>query len=158
MKSTVKQMAAIFLLAAMVCALFCGCSPNTPAPEETMWTFQMAFNNFDLEGMLNCIDSQWADQVNALLSYSVGEHGITVGTFTQILKSMMPFLPVISGGSFQSDELPKIELTVLKTDIDGDSAVVICSGIFSCGDFSEPFAAKAEMRLEDGKWVICGIG
>lgn len=158
MKSKIKQTSAIFLLVAMVCTLLCGCAPNTPDPRETMMTFQTAFNSFDLEGMLNCIDSQWADQVNALLSYTVGENGIAVGTFTQGLKSMMPFLSIISGGSLRVEDLPKIDLTILKANVDGNTAAVMCSGIFSCGDLSEPFAATVEMKLENGNWVICGIG
>lgn len=121
-------------------------------------TFQTAFNSFDLEGMLNCIDSQWADQVNALLSYMVGENGIAAGTFTQGLKLMMPFLPIISGGSLRVEDLPKIDLTVLKVNIDGDTAAVMCAGIFFYGDLSEPFAATVEMKLENGNWVICGVG
>lgn len=118
----------------------------------------MTFNNFDMEGMLRCIDSKWADQINTFLSYTVGKNGVAVGTYVQILKTMMPFLPIVSGGNLKADDFPQVELTVLRTNIDGNSAEVMLSGIFSCGEMSEPFSATVKMKLEDEIWVICGIG
>ena len=124
-----KKLAALFLLAAVVCSLFAGCSDKSPKPEDTIEMLEKSINNFDVDGIMACIDEDWASQVDKVLSFSVGEKGMSIGSY----------------------------ITLLKTDITDETAVVALSGILVWGEFTKPFAATVDMELQNETWVVCSI-
>lgn len=158
MQSTIiKKMAALFLIAAVLCSLFAGCAEKKPQPEDTISLLQDAINKFDVDGLLQCIDSEWASQIESLLALTAGEDGISVGAFITLVKTVMPILPFVSDGAINPDDFPEVEFTVLKTDISDDTATVALSGILTWGEYTKPFAATVDMKLENDAWVVCGV-
>ena len=158
MQSTIiKKIAALFLIAAVMCSLFAGCAEKNPQPEDTISLLQVAINKFDVDGFLQCIDSEWATQVESLLALTVGEDGISVGSFITLVKTVMPILPFVTDGAINPDDLPEVEFTVLKTDISDKTAIVALSGILTWGEYTKPFAATVDMKLENDVWVVCGV-
>lgn len=158
MQSTMTKKAVTFFLAvAMLCFLFVRCTDNKPQPEDTIFLLQDAINDFDVEGILKCIDSEWADQVESLLSLTVGEDGISVGDFITLVKTIIPILPFVSDGTINPDDLPEVEFSVLKTDISDSTTTVALSGILTWGEYTKPFAATVDMKLENDVWVLCGV-
>lgn len=143
-----KKAAALFLLVAVVCSLFSGCSDKAPKPEDTIQALQKSINSFDVDGILTCIDSEWASQVEKVLSFSVGEKGMSVGSYIT-LKTIMPVLPFVTDGAIDPDKLLEVEFTVLKTDISNETAVVAPSGILVWGEHIKPSAATVDMELQN---------
>lgn len=158
MQSTIiKKLAALLLIAAVLCYLFAGCYEKKPQPEDTISLLQNAINKFDVDGLLQCIDSEWVSQIETYLALRVGENGISVESFIALVKTVMPILPFASDGVVNSDDLPEVEFTVLKTEISGNTATVALSGILTWGEYTKPFAATVDMKLENDIWVVCGV-
>lgn len=153
----VKKIAALFLLLAVVCSLFSGCSDKAPKPEDTIQALQKSINSFDVDGILACIDSEWASQVEKVLSFTIGDKGMSLGSYITLLKTVMPVLPFVTDGAIDPDKLPEVEFTVLKTDISNETAVVALSGILVWGEYTKPFAATVDMVLQNEVWVVSGI-
>ena len=110
-----------------------------------------------MDGILACIDSEWASQVEKVLLFSVGETGVSVGSYITILRTIMPVLPYVTDGAIDPDKLPEVEFTVLKTDISNETAVVALAGILVWEEHTKPFAATIDMELQNEVWVVCGI-
>lgn len=158
MRSTyLKKAAALFFLVAVVCSPLSGCSNKAPKPEDTIQALQKSINSFDMDGILACIDSEWASQVEKVLLFSVGEKGVSVGSYITLLRTIMPVLPYVTDGAIDSDKLPEVEFTVLKTDISDETAVVALAGILVWEEHTKPFAATIDMELQNEVWVVCGI-
>lgn len=152
-----KKTLSIILLIAIVFSVLSGCSEKGPKPEDTTQKLQEAINSFDVEGILSCIDSEWASQVEKVLLFSIGEKGMSVGSYITLLKTIMPVLPFMTDGAIDPDNFPQVEFTILKTDISEESAVVALSGILVWKEYTKPFAATIDMELQNETWVICGI-
>lgn len=152
-----KKIAAIFLLAAVVCSLFAGCSNKLPKPEDTIVMLEKSINSFDIDGIISCIDEDWVAQVNQVLSFPVGEKGISIDSYITLLKTVMPVFPFVTDGAIDPDKLPEVEFTILKTDIVDEFAVVALSGILAWGEYTKPFVATVDMEFQNKKWVVCGI-
>ena len=158
MQSTIiKKIVALFLITAVMCSLLVGCTEKEPKPEDTISQLQDAINKFDVDGLLQCIDGEWASQIESLLALTVGEHGISVGSFITMVKTVMPILPFASDGAINPDDLPEVEFTVLKTELSNNTATVALSGILTWGEYTKPFAATVDMKLENNVWVVCGV-
>lgn len=158
MQSTIiKKMAALFLTAAVLCSLFTGCVEKKLQPEDTISQLEDAINKFNVHGLLQCIDSDWAGRIESLLKLTVGENGISVGSFITLIKTVMPILPFVSDGTINTDDLPKVEFAVMKTDVSDNIATVALSGILTWGEYTKPFAATVDMKMENNVWVVCGI-
>lgn len=158
MQSTIiKKMAVLFLIAAVLCSILAGCAPKKPQPEDTISLLQDAINKFDVDGLLQCIDGEWATKIESLLALTVGKDRISVGSFITLVKTVMPILPFVSDGAINPNDLPEVEFTVLKTDIFDNTATVALSGILTWGEYTKPFAATVDMKLENNVWVVCGV-
>lgn len=158
MQSTIiKKTIILLLVASLLCSILGGCGEKEPQPADTIFALQEAVNNFDVDGLLMCIDSEWAARVEKLLSLSVGKEGLSVEAFITMVKTVMPILPFVSKGAVDPDDLPQVEFTILSTDITDDTATVALSGLLNWGEYSKPFAATVEMKIENNMWVVCGI-
>lgn len=158
MQSTIiKKIVALFLIAAVLCSLLAGCTEKKPKPEDTISQLQDAINKFDVDGLLQCIDSEWASQIEPILSLTIGENGISVGSFITLVKTVMPILPFVSDRAINPDDLPEVVFNVLMTDISDNTATVALSGILTWGEYTKPFAATVDMKLENDVWVVCGV-
>ena len=158
MQSTIiKKIAVLFLITAVICSFFVGCAEKKPQPEDTISRLQDAINKFDVDGLLQCIDSEWATQVESLLAFTVGKDGISVGSFIALVKTVMPILPYVTDGAIDPDDLPEVEFTILKTDISDKTATVALSGILTWDEYKKPFATTVDMELENDVWVVCGV-
>ena len=153
----IKKTIILLLVASLLCSLLGGCGEKKPQPEDTIFALQEAINNFDVDGLLMCIDSEWAIRVEKLLSLSVGKEGLSVENFITLVKKVMPILPFVSKGAVEADDLPQVEFTILSTDITIDTATVALSGLMTWGEYTKPFAATVEMKIENNMWVVCGI-
>lgn len=153
----IKKIAALFLIAAVMSSLFAGCAEGKPQPEDTISLLQDAINKFDVDGLLRCIDNEWATQIESLLALTVGDDGLSVGSFITLVKTVMPILPFVTDAAIHPDDLPEVEFTVLKTDISDNTATVVLSGILTWGECTKPFVATVDMKLENDMWVVCGV-
>lgn len=153
----IKITAALFLIAAVLCSLFGGCAEKKPHPEDTISLLQNAINKCDVDGLLQCIDSEWASQVESLLELTLGEDRMSVGSFITLVKTVMPILPFVSDGAINPDDLPEVEFAVLKADISDNTATVVLSGILTWGEYAKPFGATVDMKLENNAWVMCSV-
>lgn len=152
-----KRIVAVVLLASVLCFSAPGCAQNNPRPEDTIKRLQNAISSFDLDSFLSCIDSKWSNQIEEICDFTVGEGGPSVGSFIALIKVIVPILPFASGGAVNSEDFPQVDFAILRTDISGDTAIIDLSGLLTCGDYHEPFAATVEMQLENDMWVISGI-
>ena len=82
---------------------------------------------------------------------------MSIASYITPLKTVMPALPFVTDGAIDPDKLPKVEFTILKTDIADESAVVDLSGVLIWGEFSKPFAATIDMEMQNETWVVCSI-
>lgn len=158
MQSTmIKRTAAVFLIAAVICSLFAGCTEKKPQPEDTIARLQDALNEFDVDGLLQCIDSTWASRIESLLALTIREDGLSAESFTALVKTVMPILPFVREGNIAPDDWPEIEFTVLKTDVSDHTATVELSGILTWGNYTKPLTATVTMKFENDVWVVCGV-
>ena len=152
-----KRIIAVVFLASVRCSSVTGCVQNNPRPENTIEEFQNAINNFDLDASFGCIDSKWSSQIEAICDFTVGEGEPSVSSFMSLINAAVPILPFASGGAIDPKDFPQVDFTILRTEISGDTASIVLSGLFTCGDCHKPFAATVEMQLKNGVWVIFGI-
>lgn len=157
MQSIINKSIVVLLIACVLCSLVAGCTAQKPQPEDTIKVLQESINHFDVDRFLTCIDSAWANRIESFLSLTMSEDGMSVESFIDLIKKVMPVLPFVSKGAISSDDLPQVAFTVLKTDISGDTATVVLSGIMTWGAHTKPFAATVDMKIENESWVICGI-
>ena len=153
----IKKTAALFLITAMLYSLFVGCAEKKPYPEHVISMLQNAINECNVDGLLQCIDSNWASQIESLLTFTIGTEEISTGSFITLVKTVMPLLPFVNDKDINSEDLPQVEFTVLKTDISDCTATVALSGILTWGTHIRPFAATVDMKLDNNAWVICGV-
>ena len=152
-----KRIVAVIFLIAICCTILPSCADKQPDPKDTIIAFQNAVNSFDITALLNCIDSQWVGQMESLLNMTVGGNGITVNSFIMLAKSIMPVLPYVTDGAIDAQALPEVAFTVLEEKINENEAALAVSGLLTWGEYSKPFAATVNMKLENKIWVICGV-
>lgn len=152
-----KRIVAGILLIALCCTVLPSCTDKQPDPKDTIVVLQNAVNNFDIAALLSCIDSQWAGQIESLLNMTVGENGPTVNSFITLVKSIIPVLPYVTDGAIDAETLPDVAFTVLEEKINENEATLALSGLLTWGEYSKPFAATVNMKLENEIWVICGV-
>ena len=153
----IKKTAVIFLIAAMICSLLTGCAEKKPQPEDTISRIQDAINKFDVDGIQRCIDSEWAGRIEVLLAFTPGEEGRSIGTFIKLVRKIMPMIPFLSDGAIDSNDMPQVAFSVLKTEMSGSNATVVLSGTLTFGEHTKTFSATVEMKLENDTWVVCGV-
>lgn len=152
MRSTIrKKTAAIILLAAVFFSLFTACAGKNPKPEDTIFKLQDAINHFDAEACLECIDSKWSDRINSVLSLT-DRCGETA--FLPVLKTLLPVLPLVQNLAADSEAFPEVAFQILHTEISGSTATVELSGTLSWHEYTIPFTATADMKLENNMWVV----
>ena len=157
MQTIIKKTIILLLVAAVLSSFLGGCSKKEAQPEDTIWALQDAINDLDVDNFLACIDSQWASQIEMFLSLSGKDNGYSIETFITLLRTVMPVLPFVSKGTVHPDDFPQVEFTVLNTDISNDTATVALSGILTWGEHIKPFAANVDMKIENNRWVVCGV-
>lgn len=149
-----KRIVAVILLIAVCCTVLPSCANKQPDPKDTIVVLQNAVNNYDIAALFSCIDSQWAGQIESLLNMTVGENGPTVNSFITLVKSIIPVLPYVTDGAIDSATLPEVAFTVLEEKINENEATLALSGLLIWGEYSKPFAATVNMKLENEIWVI----
>ena len=153
----IKRIVAVILLIAVCCTVLPSCANKQPDPKDTIVAFQNAVNNYDIAALLGCIDSQWVGQIETLLNMTIGEKGIMVDSFIRLAKLIMPVLPYVTDGAIDAETLPKVAFTVLEEKINENEATLALSGLLTWGEYSKPFAATVNMKLENEIWVIYGV-
>ena len=157
MQSKFKKLFAIILMAALLCALFSGCSKKELSPVDTIEALENAVNHVDTEAFLSCLSSARAQQLRTILELTVGEGSISVEDFFSTIRFLLPILPLASRGSIQSKDLPRIQLTADEVEQNETKAKVRLSGVLHWADNQQSFSASVNMELEEGRWVISGI-
>ena len=159
MKSIIfKKTLSLLLIATVLCSLFACSTDNRPQPEDTIYTLEDAINSLDIDTLLKCIDSKWSSRIEAMLSFPIGEDGMSVRSFIAIVKTILPIIPFIRDDLISPEDIPMVKFTILNTDIHEDSATLALAGILIRDDHTIPFATNIEMKLENNMWVVCGIG
>lgn len=157
MKSKLTKLFACILVVSLLCALFSGCSKRESSPVDTIEKLERAINHVDIQALLGCLDSSWAGQLRKILALTLGSGNISVEDFFSAVQFALPIVPLASRGAIGFKELPRIELTPDQVEQDGTGAQVSLSGTLQLAGSESAFSARVQMRLEDGKWVICGI-
>lgn len=157
MYSFKNSLVCLLVIVSLVCFLICGCTQKNSTPEQTVEELQIALNSYDIERSLDCVSDDYAQLVRALWSVMVGEDSIDLQKWLGFLEVVIPAFPTISGGTIQKDDLPMIGLEVLHSEVNGDYAKAVVSGVVTLGGISYPFETTMEMKLEEERWVICGL-
>ena len=155
--AAVLKLLAVLLLIALICTVITGYYEPKPKPEDTISNLEKAINHFDVDGFLACIDSKWAEKIETVLAFSGREKGVSAEKFVALVKSAMPILPFITDGKIDAGDMPRVEFTVLDTEIVDDTATVALAGLLTWGSHTKPFAATVDMKLENDAWVIYAI-
>lgn len=93
---------------------------DKPGPEHTLAEFQDAFNRYDFERMINCLESEKAKSLRELLSLEGDHLKLTSRTLTKLAQLVVQALPRLSDNIFSEDNLPKLELTVQSVSLEDD--------------------------------------
>ena len=122
-----------------------------PQPEKVIKSFETAFNRYDLDGMLKCIQPSYAETLKGAAAAVTGKWNLRlVGKLAQM---GVPLLPFISDSAL-GDALPKIKLTVTAVDIEGAYATCDVSGVITVVKHSFDFTQAVRLVLIGGNWYI----
>lgn len=150
-----KRVLALVLACALALSLT-GC--RAKGPEDTLKAFEKAFNSYDLDGMLNCVDSTMATLIRAFIDMEAKEYSLNHTLIFALVKMGFPLLPALTDGVINKDDLPKLSLDCGAATVDGDKASVPVNGSLSVGKSSFSFRVTVKLkRNSKNKWLISGL-
>lgn len=151
----IKRLALLALVCALVLSIT-GCA-RTKGPTDTIAAFQTAFNHYDLDGMLDCVEPEIADTVRLLLSSEGENYSLNASLIFALIKMGFPILPFLTDGAISNEDLPKITLDCEEAVEGNDAATVPVNGVFTLGRGTFSFNITVSLEREDGTWFITGI-
>ncbi|MDR1616764.1 MAG: hypothetical protein LBR98_07115 [Syntrophomonadaceae bacterium] len=129
---------------------------SRPKPGDTIAAFESAFNRYDLDGMVNCLDPSLADTAKDIVSLVSGDKW-NLSTVSALAKAGIPLLPIISDNLITSEDLPKLLLSVSKMEIRDANAVCEVSGAVSVIRHSFDFSQQVKLIRLDQMWYISKV-
>jgi len=130
---------------------------NKNVLEPTIKNFENAFNNYEFDGMIECIHPTYRETIKVagdLLSLFVSKPKWNISFVFNLAKIGIPLIPYISNLNITSDDLPHLVLNITDYEIDGDNAECSVSGILTAGDFTKDFEYIVILEKVDDIWYI----
>ena len=145
------------LLACLLALSAAGCG-KVKGPEDTLTAFQNAFNHYDLDAMLDCVEPTVAALVRAAIDSEGRNYSMSYSLIFSLIKMGFPLLPMLTDGAVRNEDLPKLSLEYGRTSEDGDEASVPVEGVLTVGNGSLSFRVTVKLkRGADDEWVITGL-
>lgn len=127
---------------------------NRPTPERTIKRFETAFNNLQVEDMVECFEPRVQSMykgASALMNHFIG---FSPEDMVNIALLAMPFMEEYADEG-EYVEMPQIEINILDTDIDGEYATVTATmAMLVDGEWEEPEQGELYLKEIDGEWYI----
>ena len=143
-----KKLIAVVVTAVMMLSL-CACSSNATEIRDTMNEFQYACQNLDIDAMLNCIDPDVAQPIQAgIASYSVATGKDSEDVLDEVVDQ-------IFGSEYDPEEfLSTIEATDVKPKVKKNTATIDCTLSFEIGGQTFERDSRFTMTKKNDKWYI----
>lgn len=148
-----------FLVLALACLLTlsaAGCG-KAKDPEDTLTAFEEAFNHYDLNAMLDCVEPTVATLIRSLLDVEGRNYSLSYSLIFSLIKLGFPLLPMLTDGAIRNEDLPKLSLEYGGVRESGDEASVPVDGTLTVGNGSMSFSVTVNLARTDGKWLITGL-
>ena len=155
-----KRRLSMFLLLCVLITNLSGCG-TVKKPEDTIVAFQDAFNKYDIDAMLDCVEPALAELVRNLLSAEGENYRLGYSLIVALVRLGFPVLSILTDGALSNDALPKLNLTCGEAVQDGDAASVPVDGTLTIMDSYLSFHVTINLRKDtdaSGQWLISGLG
>ena len=154
MKKVVKlNILLVFMLIISVILYLSGCQQKSDMSEKTIKDFETAFNNYDINVMLDCLHPSYRQSASDLMDLLTDKKWDASLIFN-LAKIGIPLLPLLTDLNVMPGDLPKLSLTVENTDIDGDTAECKVACVLTLGKSSTDFESNVILEKIDDKWYI----
>ena len=151
-----RRVFALFL-AGLLTLSVAGCG-KSKGPEDTLDAFQEAFNRYDLDAMLDCVEPTMAALIRALLDSEGRNYSMNHSLIFALIKMGFPLLPMLTDGAIKNEDLPKLSLEYGKASQNGDESSVPVEGSLTVGKGFLSFRVTVKLKRDaNDKWVITGL-
>jgi len=129
---------------------------DTNTPEYTIKNFENFFNNYDMDGILECIHPTYRKTFDVAREWieMLLKPKWDISFIMNLAKMGIPLLPYVPDLNISSDDLPSLSLNVTDSEVDGDTAECIVSGTLTAGTFSKDFEYVVVLEKIDDMWYI----
>lgn len=141
-----KKSLIILVLLIQFVPIISGCYSG---PEATVKKFEKSYNKLDFKGIIECMDPVTAKAANAIISLT----GDLLGIDSSKLVDAIPIIPKLFKEG-NKDSMPKINIKIIDSKIEGDSAVVYTEVTVLESGKKEVYNAEFLMIKVDGNWYI----
>ena len=147
MKTIIKIIIAVVCIGVVVGVGVVVVNNVTDSPRKTIERFEEAYNNVDVQGMVDCCDSTTRGLYEGANTLAGELIGIDINTFVDSI----PFLAAIDD-DIDMDDAPKIHIDIKSIKKDGDTAIVECE--IELDGQTEDEISQIPMVKEAGEWYI----
>ena len=130
----VKRVLAL-ALACLLTLSAAGCG-KAKGPEDTLKAFQTAFNSYDLDAMLDCVEPTMATLIRAVLDVEGRNYSLSYYLIFSLIN---------------------LSLEYGRVSENGDEASVPVDGTLTLGKGSMSFSVTVNLARTDGEWLITGL-
>lgn len=127
--------------------------------EDSIAAFQDAFNKYDIDAMLECVEPTLAEAIRNPLTAEGENYKLGYSLIFALVKLGFPVLPILTDGALSNDALPKLTLTCGEAVRNGSTASVPVDGMLTIMDSYLSFRVTIDLRqdTEGGQWFISGL-
>ena len=127
-------------------------------PENTILAFARAFNDCDVNGMLDCMDEASSEKVKDLFTKEGDNYRLDAAAWFALTRIGIKTLPALMGNFHSGENLPKLELEVKQCTMQSETtATAVVDGTISMGESYYSFTKEVALCMENDRWVICGV-
>lgn len=142
-----KKIISIILALAMCLTIFWGCTKDSPKPEDTIQKYENAFNNSDIEALLECYEPNVRKTYQGMLEIANLLTGADVGT---LLNGLMGF-----GQIFMSESLPVVDMQInSKKQLSDKKVQLNITMTVTYGEESTSETDNIILILIENEWLI----
>lgn len=137
------------LVLSILCGVLSGCAGDKRAVEQRVQDFVLKCNQFDLEGMLRCVDPALAEPIFfAITVLQLDKYEILEMLYDAIITEDR-----LNAASF----FTSIGADIVRTKVRGKNAEVYANVSYSLSDFPITKEAIISLSKVSGVWYIMGI-
>ena len=123
------------------------------SPKAVLKRFEQAYNDADVNGMVNCFEPKVQSVYNTINSLTSSLIGFSIDDMVNSVLFLAPLLEEYSDEDF--GEMPQIRIKPTKVEKDGDYATVYCTvTLITDGNNIESEDGSIETVCVDGEWYI----
>lgn len=151
MKGVFKIIIALVVLSVTVVTGITIANKVTDSPKGTIEKFENAYNNLDIDSMIECFDPS----VQALYSGANSILGDLIGFDISDMAAFVPFIASFDE-DFSLEDMPKIEIKIKDINKTSDTTAIVYCTIMLQENSGESEEDDLNMVKIDGKWYISG--